>query len=189
LYNNTTGREISQVSTTSQYCVSTTVSAGVSTTVSQAFGNWIDGMASWEWYATLTFRNPENPRFPNWSQVGWKSAHNALNKLNNALVMELDYINPVWIACMELQQRGVPHWHMLVANVANQRRMSWLDWWYEHYGIARILPYDAELGARYYLGKYLTKDVAALRFSPALQVELIRNKGLTGLLQPCNNGG
>ena len=76
---------------------------------------------------------------------------------------------------MELQARGVPHWHMLVANVASQRRMSWLDWWYERYGIARVLPYHAELGARYYLGKYLTKAQADIRFSPALEAQLRRS--------------
>jgi hypothetical protein len=52
--------------------------------------------------------------------------------------------------------------------------MSWVDWWYEHYGIARILPYQAELGARYYLGKYLTKEIADIQFSPALKAKLSR---------------
>lgn len=131
-------------------------------------------MAAWQWYATLTFRDPEDPRFPNWTKIGWKSAHNALQRFSNALVMELDYINPLWVACMELQQRGVPHWHLLVANVADQRRMSWVDWWFEHYGIGRILPYQQELGARYYLGKYLTKQVTDIRFSPALAAALSR---------------
>lgn len=143
-------------------------------TVSQAFGGWIDGMAAWQWFATLTFRDPADPRFPNWTKVGWKSAHNALQRFNSALVMELDYINPLWVACMELQQRGVPHWHLLASNIDDQRRMSWVDWWFEHYGIARILPYQAELGARYYLGKYLTKEVAAIKFSPGLSAQLQR---------------
>lgn len=131
-------------------------------------------MAAWEWYATLTFRDPTDPRFPGWTKIGWKSAHNALQSFNNALVMELDYTNPIWVACMELQQRGVPHWHMLVTNIDDQRRMSWVDWWFDHYGIARILPYQAELGARYYLGKYLTKEVGDIKFSPALSAQLHR---------------
>jgi len=142
--------------------------------ICQEFGHWIDGMTEWDWYATFTFRDPADPRFPNWTKVGWKSAHNALVTWHNALCGELDYINPVWIACMELQQRGVPHWHLLVDNVSDQRRMDWVDWWYEHYGIARILPYDRELGARYYLGKYLTKQVGDMRFSPALEAQLSR---------------
>ena len=140
--------------------------------ICQAFGDWIDDMSPWEWYATLTFRDPQDPRFPGWTKIGWKSAHNALQSFNNALVMELDYINPIWVACMELQRRGVPHWHMLVSNIGDQRRMSWVDWWYEHFGIARILPYDRQLGCRYYLGKYLSKEVADICFSPALNAKL-----------------
>lgn len=46
--------------------------------------------------------------------------------------------------------------------------MDWVDWWYENYGIARILPYKQELGARYYLGKYLTKEVADIQFGGGL---------------------
>ena len=151
-------------------------------------------MAAWQWYATLTFRDPvpqyktyteesgllytgrsyQIEQYSGWDRIGWKSAHNALQRLSNALVMELDYINPVWVAVMELQRRGVPHWHALVANVGEQRRMSWVDWWFEHYGIARILPYQEELGARYYLGKYLTKQVGDITFSPALKAKLSR---------------
>jgi len=171
-YDNT-GEKISQESIESSIESSTVSSVKSSTdSINQAFGEWIDGMAPWEWYATLTFRDPKNPRYPTWTKVGWKSAHNALNKLNSALITELDYSNPTWVACMELQQRGVPHWHALFANTGEQRRMSWVDWWYEHYGIARILQYEEKLGARYYLGKYLQKAQADIRFSPALTAKL-----------------
>ena len=186
LHKDNTGEKISQEST-----VSSTVSSIVSSadSINQAFGEWVDTMADWEWYATFTFRDPQDSRFPTWTKVGWKAAHNALNKLNSALITELDYQNPTWVACMELQERGVPHWHALFANTGEQRRMNWVDWWYERYGIARVLPYDQELGARYYLGKYLTKEVAALQFSPALQAKLIRTKGLTKVLQGATLGG
>jgi hypothetical protein len=142
--------------------------------IQDKFGKWIDGMGDWQWYATLTFRDPENPKYPFWSKVGWKFAQNALNSFNAGLI-DLEHAqNPVWVAVMELQKRGVPHWHALVANVGQHRRMAWVDWWYAHYGIARILPYQQELGARYYLGKYLTKEVADIRFSPALQASILR---------------
>lgn len=142
--------------------------------IGQAFGDWVDGMTDWEWYVTFTFRDPTDSRYPTWSQVGWKSASNALTSWHNSLCDSLGYQNPIWIGVMELQRRGVPHWHLLVANIAEQRRMTWLDWWYDHFGIARILPYDRQLGARYYLGKYLTKQQADIRFSPALYAQLQR---------------
>lgn len=144
--------------------------------LSQEFGDWLSGMSDWEWYATFTFRNPSNPKYPNWSQVGWGFAHKALNSFNSALVTSLGYQNPTWVGCMELQRRGVPHWHMLVSGVEGQRRMAWVDWWWSKYGIGRVVEYDKELGARYYLGKYLTKEVADIRFSPALQAQLTRNE-------------
>jgi hypothetical protein len=138
--------------------------------IRQVFGDWLSELASWEWFATFTFRDPCNPRFPGWTKVGWKSAHNALKKWNSAIMSEcLGTLQPRWIAVMEFQQnRGVPHWHLLVANTGEERRMDWVDWWYENYGIARILPYKQELGARYYLGKYLTKEIADIQFSGGL---------------------
>jgi len=76
-----------------------------------------------------------------------------------------------WVASMEYQKyRGVPHWHMLMGGLGDERRMgNWVDWWHERYGIARIEPYNAELGARYYLGKYLTKEVADIQYSTQLR--------------------
>lgn len=144
--------------------------------LSQGFGSWLETAGRWDWYATLTFRDPNNPKYPNWTKVGWKFAQRALSSLNTALVRMEDSQNPLWVGVMELQQRGVPHWHALVGNVEEERRLSWMDWWFSEYGIARILPYQAELGARYYLGKYLTKEVADIRFSPALQAHMLRER-------------
>lgn len=134
-----------------------------------AFGRWLSELADWDWYATLTFRDPVDPRFPGWTKIGWAAAHSALRKFNSALVSELGFVNPLWVACMELQKRGVPHWHMLVGAVGDESRMKWVHWWYDHFGIARVLPYQEKLGARYYLGKYLTKNLSDIRFSPGLQ--------------------
>jgi len=147
--------------------------------IRQAFGDWLSGLAPWDWFATFTFRNPENPRLPGWTQVGWKGAHNALQKWSTALDFHLscDIIQPVrakWVAVMEFQHwRGVPHWHLLVAETGEQRRMSWVDWWFREYGIARVLPYEERLGARYYLGKYLTKEIADIQFSSNLKLDKI----------------
>jgi len=43
-----------------------------------------------------------------------------------------------------------------------------MDWWFAKEGIARILPYDRQLGARFYLCKYVTKDLGDVRFSKNL---------------------
>lgn len=41
----------------------------------QAWGNWMteigNRIGGWDWYATLTFRDPCDPRRPNWTKPGW----------------------------------------------------------------------------------------------------------------------
>jgi len=56
-----------------------------------------------------------------------------------------------------------------MGGLGDERSKDWVDWWHERYGIARIEPYNAELGARYYLGRYLTKEVADIQYSPQLR--------------------
>lgn len=144
-----------------------------------AWGDFIDQVGKdlngWDWFCTFTFRDPNNPRYPGWTKPGWKYAHSALRSWADTMISKrLGDSIPYWLACMEYQHwRGVPHWHILVGNtgigtVTEERRMDWVDWWWERYGIARILPYQEELGARYYLGKYLTKELADVQWSPQL---------------------
>jgi len=159
--------------------------------ICQTFGDWLSDLASWQWFATFTFRDPKNPRLPGWSQVGWKAAHNALQKWAAAIDFHLtcDLSRPAaatWVAVMEYQHwRGVPHWHLLVAGIGQQRRLDWVDWWYREFGIARVLPYLKELGARYYLGKYLTKEVADIQFSQTF-TNLTKNSAQNSILL-CQN--
>ena len=144
-----------------------------------SWGDFIDTLGrdlnGWDWFATFTFRDPSSPKYPNWTKPGWKYAHRALRDWNDAILSKrLGSSAPYWIGMMEYQHwRGVPHWHLLVGNTAigdldEERRMDWVDWWYERFGIARILPYQERLGAKYYLGKYLTKDMADVVASPQL---------------------
>lgn len=142
--------------------------------IRQVFGDWLSTLARWEWFATFTFRDPQDPRFPGWTQVGWKAAHSALKKWSSTMISAcLGDKQPRWAGVMEYQRnRGVPHWHLLVANIPEEtRRMTWVDWWWDNYGSARVLPYDEKLGARYYLGKYLTKEIADIQFSSGLALD------------------
>lgn len=147
-----------------------------------AWGNFIDQVGKdlngWDWFSTFTFRDPNNPKYPNWTKPGWKYAHTALRTWASTIMSKrLGDTQPYWLGVMEYQHwRGVPHWHILVGNTGKgtmneERRMDWVDWWYEHYGIARILPYDEKLGAKYYLGKYLTKELADVQWSTQLTLD------------------
>lgn len=146
----------------------------------KAWGDFLDKVGyelnGWDWYCTLTFRDPgekQRRKAPYWTKPGWAYAHQALHSLTSTLLHNrFDVVKeqPYWIAMMEMQKwRGVPHWHLLMGNCGDLRRMEWVDWWWQGFGIARILPYRAELGARFYLGKYLTKDIADIKASPQLR--------------------
>jgi hypothetical protein len=56
--------------------------------------------------------------------------------------------------------RDSVHIHALIGNTGDTERLLAMDRWYQKYGISRIWPYNSRLGARYYLGKYLLKDLS-----------------------------
>ncbi|GAJ24908.1 unnamed protein product, partial [marine sediment metagenome] len=69
------------------------------------------------------------------------------------------------------QDRGTLHYHSLVGGVGDIRRLLFKDFW-ELHGFARVEKYEADRGANYYVGKYLTKEQADIRFSHNLKQEL-----------------
>ena len=102
----------------------------------------------WQWYVTLTFRGSPSigQAYRAWgSLMAWLREHEA---------------SPSYFRGVEWQQRGAPHFHALMFGVdVAARRMAVVDWWFKHYGIARVLPYDPRLGAKGYIAKYMLKDV------------------------------
>lgn len=164
----------------------------------QAWGDFVDqvGMrkGGWDWYATLTYK-PRTATYkdftersgllyqgrtcrvldkPGWDKPGWKYTERACDTFLETVGAVTGLYDSVhYFRARETQQwRGVPHWHLFVGGVKDLRRMDFVDWHYGKYGIARIEPYKAELGARYYLCKYVTKELGDVQFSPNL-------KGLT----------
>lgn len=114
----------------------------------------IDNMVDFDWYATLTFREPVHPESADKRYRRW------LHKINRE-VLGVRYWKRskgvFWVRALEWQKRGVLHFHCLIAGVKGLRRLSYMDKWNELAGYARIWKYDKNLGAKYYLGKYLTK--------------------------------
>jgi len=134
----------------------------------QAWGDWLSGLDKWDWYATLTFRDPTPQEMARgYTKRGWGYAKAAWSKF------ERSWPNPLggqrWVRMFEIQKaRGVPHIHALVSGVGDLRRDEAWGWWFEKYGMARILPYDRSLGAGYYLCKYVTKELGDIQFSKNL---------------------
>jgi len=119
-------------------------------------------LADWEWFVTMTLRDP--PGGTTWTKPGWASAKRAWVEFQNRARRALGELT--WVRMFELQGwRGVPHIHALVANTdPSVRRMDMVDWAWGRWGMARVVEYNPQLGARFYLCKYVTKDVADIEF-------------------------
>jgi hypothetical protein len=141
----------------------------------QAWGTWLtelgDRAGGWDWWATLTFRNRTDADVARgWTKPGWKYTGRAWDALVNELELRKGMFGTTrWVRGREYQHwRGVPHFHGLIGGVGDLRRLDMIDWWFERYGIARILPYDRSLGAGFYLCKYVTKELGDIQFSQGL---------------------
>ena len=146
-----------------------------------AWGNWLTGVGDdqggWDWWVSLTFRDIEAEG--TWTRLGWGYTNTAWNKFVKELAQmqfetcqigEIRARTPIsWVRCRELQKgRGVDHFHALMAGVSDLRRKDAWAWWFENYGIARIEPYNRNLGAGHYLCKYVTKERGDIQFSENL---------------------
>lgn len=129
----------------------------------QAWGDWLPSLAPWEWFVTMTLRDPA-PNDRGWTKPGWASAKRAWNEFVGLARPPLGGLT--WVRMFEVQGwRGVPHIHALVGNCdPSVRRLDLVDWAWQRWGMTRVLEYDPSLGARFYLCKYVTKEVADIEF-------------------------
>ncbi len=131
----------------------------------QAWGDWLSGLAEWEWFVTMTLRDPPaKAQDRGWTKPGWATAKRAWRELAGLARPALGVLE--WVRMFELQGwRGVPHIHALVGNCdPSVRRLDLVDWAWERWGMARVLEYDPRLGARFYLCKYVSKELADVAF-------------------------
>lgn len=128
----------------------------------QAWGSWLSTLAEWDWWVTLTFRDPA-PNKLGWSRPGWAYAKGGWDAFTRQLQPCLGYLQ--WARGFEIQKwRGAPHIHALVGGLDNLRYAETGLWWWKNYGMCHIEEYDKKLGAGYYLCKYVTKDLADIAF-------------------------
>lgn len=105
--------------------------------------NWLSTF-KWDWWSTFTFRFDCNPY----------SAKNIFHKVWDK--RDMDY----FMAVEWHRWRKSVHIHALMGNTLGIRRLTQMDEWYQRYGIARIQPYNAKLGAKHYITKYIIKELA-----------------------------
>jgi hypothetical protein len=133
----------------------------------QAWGKWVSRLYSWQWFVTLTFRDPK-PNSSGWDRVGWGYAKRAYNEFLGRVRPALGDL--YWFRAFETQKwRGVPHIHALVGGLDDERYAPTASWWWQRYGFSRFLEYDPKLGAGYYLCKYVTKELSDVQFSDSLK--------------------
>lgn len=115
---------------------------------------WVDllNRYNWDWFATLTFRD-------------LPKSYTAVNRVKKWLVaIQKDEKRPLgyFMATEWFKTRECPHFHLLMGNLEDVRRDKWWQVWFTWYGRNRILPYDKEKGAGYYLTKYIVKEESNL---------------------------
>ncbi len=122
--------------------------------------SWIDFINhwSWNWFCTFTFRgdsvHPEKAD---------KLFRVFISKINRALYGSRWYKHGQgvkWIRAIEMQRRGVIHYHALIGGVGVEdlRRLTYMDEWDDMAGYARIEPIDSAEAVIAYISKYVLKD-------------------------------
>ena len=138
------------------------------------WGDFIDDVGKrkggWDWYATLTFRDRTDEEVRSgWTKVGLGYSRRACDAFLRVLGDLKGLGTHHWFRAREFQHdRGVPHYHLLIGGVDTLRRDEAWKWWFDQFGFARILPYEARKGARFYLCKYVTKELGYFEFSDNL---------------------
>lgn len=132
----------------------------------KAFGDWLSGF-EWDWYTTHTFRSEYvSPREADRHWYSW------LNSLRlSAQIAHLPA--PFYFRVVEYQDRGTLHYHSLIGNCGDIRRLTFKDYW-ELFGFGRVEKYEAGKGANYYVGKYLTKADGDIRWSHNLKANFLK---------------
>ncbi|MBA7590584.1 hypothetical protein ES708_32711 [subsurface metagenome] len=129
-----------------------------------ALGEWLN-IPKWQWYITLTFRGSYVSLKA--SDEEWQSWLNSLTLICKAR----GYKRPFYFRFTEYQDRGTPHYYVLIGGVGDIRRNLFKYLW-GSIGFAKIEKYEAGKGANYYVGKYLTKGSGEIRFSHGLKKHL-----------------
>lgn len=110
---------------------------------------------------------------PGWDKPGWAYTKSACNKFLGEIVKNKNEKDSLfWLRAREISKMdGVSHYHLLIGGCKEVSRKNMWNYWKNNYGINRIEPYDKELGASYYLCKYVTKELGEVEFSSNLKIK------------------
>jgi len=130
-----------------------------------AFGEFLS-RPQWDWFTTHTFKAEYVS--PKQADRAWYSWFNGLRVAAKAKGLTPSIYGeqaPFYFRVAEYQERGTLHFHALIGNCGDIRRLLFKDFW-ELQGFARVEAYNPQLGAAGYVAKYLNKtDDGDIRFS------------------------
>ena len=119
---------------------------------------WVELMSrfEWEWFCTFTFRNEVTPEA---ADKAFRLLVSVLNRREYGVRWYKKGHGIQWVRALELQRRGVIHYHALFRLCGRLRRMEAVDlWWSLGFGIARIYAPRGQEAVRRYCAKYIAKD-------------------------------
>lgn len=142
--------------------------------ISQEMSEWLNKF-NWDWYCTLTFRfqvkDPINAkkyfhRFLASMSWEWFQKVNQATKLSNKnkeyFILRYNLMDndiSYFVAVERFKGNFGTHLHCLLSGVNDIKYVDAGQIWFQKYGFATIEKYLSELGANYYLTKYITKEL------------------------------
>jgi hypothetical protein len=123
--------------------------------VSGAWGDFVSGLAEWDYFMTLTFDPQRCGEVRNLQQVR-RAFFTWVSSVESYLRCRLLYV-----AAVEAHKSGRLHLHGVVkaarARKPADQYLAWLLWW-QRYGRAQVGPFRDRAAACRYAAKYLAKD-------------------------------
>jgi len=122
----------------------------------ESLGKWLCGW-DWEWWVSLTFHYDKVGII--WSCKRWQKW---IQRLRKQIGHRVEFVRVT-----EYQLRDAIHFHALMLNTDGYMRLRARDLWCNDMknGYARVLPYDPNKGAGYYISKYIVKEFGDIQFS------------------------
>jgi len=143
-----------------------------------SMGEFISKLASWNWFVTCTLANDHLSK--GFSEPGVGTARACLREL---IVRSCARS---FICVFELQKRGVPHLHSLLAGCPAINGGVAQEFFFKAYGISRWKIYQPGGAAPKYIGKYLQKEMIELYIGFEGPYDMDRFKTFTGGLTQKN---
>ena len=139
-----------------------------------AYGNFIAGLALWDWWVTITFRSEAVRDL-------------AIARIDEYLAdIRRSTGKPVgWVLAEEFGSWGGRyHCHLLITGVARLSRRFWWSEAFRRFGRSEIRPFNPERYAAFYTAKYAAKPYGQLHFGGTLA-----GSDLSFLTLPKSSGG